>query len=52
MALHKTATASSVHARAHAPANAVDDDPVIHWSSTFTDPAWLWQNQSPSKPVP
>lgn len=41
LAFRKTATASSVHAAAYAPANAVDGDPSTYWSSAFTDPAWL-----------
>ena len=41
LAFQKTATASSVHAAAYAPANAVDGDPGTYWSSTFADPAWL-----------
>ncbi len=41
LAFQKTATASSVHAPAYAPANAVDGDPSTYWSSALTDPAWL-----------
>lgn len=41
LAFQKTATASSIHAAAYAPANAVDGDPLTYWSSAFTDPAWL-----------
>ncbi len=41
LAFQKIATASSVHAAAYAPANAVDGDPSTYWSSSFADPAWL-----------
>jgi hypothetical protein len=41
LAFGKKATASSVHAPAYQPENAVDGDPATYWSSTFADPAWL-----------
>jgi len=41
LAFQRTASASSIHAPAYAPANAVDNDPATYWSSTFADPAWL-----------
>lgn len=41
LAFQKTATASSMHTSAYAPAYAVDGDPSTYWSSAFADPAWL-----------
>ncbi|SDO18208.1 discoidin domain-containing protein [Actinacidiphila guanduensis] len=41
LALHKTATASSVDESDHQPGNATDGDPDTRWSSSFDDDQWI-----------
>jgi hypothetical protein len=41
LAFQKPVTASSTHAAAYRPENAVDGDPNTYWSSEFKDGAWL-----------
>lgn len=41
LALHKTATASSVDDPGRGPANAVDGDPNTRWSSAYQDNQWI-----------
>ncbi|MER5911417.1 discoidin domain-containing protein [Streptomyces sp. NPDC001982] len=41
LALHKTATSSSVDDAANQPGNATDGDPKTRWSSAFEDDQWI-----------
>ena len=41
LALHKTATASSVESTDYPPSYAVDGNSSTRWSSQFSDPQWL-----------
>jgi hypothetical protein len=41
LALHKTATASSVDDPTRGPGNAVDGDPTTRWSSAYEDDQWI-----------
>ncbi|MBM9510399.1 discoidin domain-containing protein [Actinacidiphila acididurans] len=41
LALHKTATSSSVEESDHGPGNATDGDPNTRWSSAYQDEQWL-----------
>jgi hypothetical protein len=41
LALHKTATASSVDDPSRGPGNAVDGDPDTRWSSAYEDNQWI-----------
>ncbi|WP_089107590.1 discoidin domain-containing protein [Streptomyces hyaluromycini] len=41
LALHRTATASSVDDPGHGPGNATDGDPGTRWSSAFEDGQWI-----------
>ncbi|MBY8881431.1 discoidin domain-containing protein [Actinacidiphila acidipaludis] len=41
LALHRTATSSSVDESDHQPGNATDGDPGTRWSSSFDDDQWI-----------
>jgi len=41
LALHRTATASSVDSDSNGPGNAVDGNPRTRWSSGYTDDQWI-----------
>ncbi|HVV23067.1 MAG TPA: discoidin domain-containing protein, partial [Pseudonocardiaceae bacterium] len=41
LALHKTATASSIDNSSNTPPNAVDGDPNTRWSSSYDDNQWI-----------
>jgi hypothetical protein len=49
LALHRTATASSVDSDSNGPGNAVDGDPRTRWSSAYQDNQWIQVDLGESK---
>jgi beta-glucanase (GH16 family) len=51
VALHKTATASSVESAAFPASNVTDGDVTTRWSSSFSDPQWIQVDLGQNYPV-